>query len=92
MTTFRFHWKDGSVSVSDGASPTSALSALGFGAGAVCALDYWEKAVPLTCTETDCTNPRITEDEDARLYERFPTRCRMHAHDEAYAERMEGNP
>lgn len=49
MATYRFHWKDGSISRGKGSTPEEILSKLGYGQGALGALDYWEK--DLTDTE-----------------------------------------
>lgn len=52
--TYSFHWRDGKVSTGEGATPEDAFSALGYGAGAVAALDYYEEAVEgenLVCGE-----------------------------------------
>lgn len=43
MKTYRFVWRDGSVSTGKGKTPEQALANLGYGAGAVAALDYWEE-------------------------------------------------
>lgn len=39
---FRFHWRDGSVNEGPGVDEGDAARRLGFGAGALAALDYWE--------------------------------------------------
>jgi hypothetical protein len=43
MKTYRFHWRDGTTCDGDGASPEEALPKLGYGSGAVAALDYHEE-------------------------------------------------
>ncbi len=43
MKTFRFHWLDGKVEEAKGQNPSEALSSLGYGHGALKALDYWEE-------------------------------------------------
>ena len=43
MRCYRFVWKDGSTNVGEGETPEEAFTALGFGAGAVPALDYHEE-------------------------------------------------
>lgn len=40
--TYRFHWLDGKVQDGKGKSPADALTRLGYGNGAIKALDYWE--------------------------------------------------
>jgi len=45
MKTWRFHWRDGSVNEGPGETVEEAFTALGFGAGAVGALDYHEEVV-----------------------------------------------
>ena len=40
---FRFFWKDGTVSTGEGERSTDAFTKLGYGKGAVEALDYWEE-------------------------------------------------
>ena len=40
---YRFHWRDGRTNDGQGTSPEQALTLLGFGFGAVPALDYWEE-------------------------------------------------
>lgn len=42
MDLYRFHWLDGSVSEGIGDGPCDALIKLGYGGGAIMALDYWE--------------------------------------------------
>lgn len=42
MKRFRFHWRDGSTNEGPGTDAADALNRLGFGAGALPALDYWE--------------------------------------------------
>ena len=39
---YRFHWLSGNVDEGEGKTPADALNRLGFGAGAVSALDYYE--------------------------------------------------
>ena len=39
---YRFHWLDGSTNDGEGCTPADALTRLGFGAGAIRALDYYE--------------------------------------------------
>lgn len=44
MTTYRFHWKGGTVVEElEGDTPADALKKAGYGAGAVAALNYWEE-------------------------------------------------
>jgi hypothetical protein len=40
--TYRFHWLDGKVQDGKGKSASDALTRLGYGNGALKALDYWE--------------------------------------------------
>ena len=42
MARYRFHWRDGKKSEGEGPSAEVALSTLGYGFGAIPALDYWE--------------------------------------------------
>lgn len=44
--TYRFHWRDGKQQDGEGRSPADALSRLGYGNGALAALDYWETIPP----------------------------------------------
>lgn len=41
-TMYIFHWLGGKTSEGPGTSPEDAFSRLGYGGGAVRALDYWE--------------------------------------------------
>lgn len=41
--TFIFHWLDGKVETSKGANPADAFMHLGYGNGAISALDYYEE-------------------------------------------------
>ncbi len=43
MKTFRFHWLDGKVDEGKGYDVSHALSRLGYGGGALRALDYYEE-------------------------------------------------
>jgi hypothetical protein len=43
QNTYRFVWLDGSTNVGDGIHPADAFTKLGFGAGAMPGLDYYEK-------------------------------------------------
>lgn len=43
MKTFKFHWRDGKVSTGRGTDAADALTRLGYGGGAVAALDYHEE-------------------------------------------------
>ena len=45
MNKYRFHWQDGTVDEGAGHTCADALTRLGYGAGAVAALDYWEKII-----------------------------------------------
>ncbi len=40
--TYRFYWRTGKPDDGKGNDPADALTKLGFGAGAIAALDYWE--------------------------------------------------
>ena len=72
---FRFHWLDGTTDEGSGETPEAALSALGYGAGALPALDYWaEIDTPGeeedVCGETYDHDLRLIEDRDGmRTYE-----------------------
>ena len=46
MNWYVFHWRDGERSEGEGETPEDAFTKLGYGAGAVKALDYWEGKVP----------------------------------------------
>jgi hypothetical protein len=43
MKTYKFYWLDGTVNQGQGETAEDAFSRLGFGAGAVRALDYHEE-------------------------------------------------
>lgn len=43
MATYKFHWRGGDVSEGDGETVSEAFTRLGYGAGAVAALDYYEE-------------------------------------------------
>lgn len=43
-----------------------------------------DAAKPLPCALSDCTEPRITEDEDAALFDLYPHLCHYHADCERY--------
>lgn len=43
---YRFHWKSGTPSEGMGATAEDAFTRLGYGAGAVAALDYYELVTP----------------------------------------------
>lgn len=51
MARFRFHWRDGKTSDGDGKDVADAFTRLGYGAGAVAALDYHEELPVLRKTE-----------------------------------------
>ncbi len=42
MNLYKFHWRSGGVSEGRGETPADAMNKLGYGQGAVAALDYWE--------------------------------------------------
>ena len=42
LKRYRFHWLDGTTNEGEGHTPAEALTLLGFGGGAVRALDYYE--------------------------------------------------
>lgn len=42
MKKFIFHWLDGTIEESEGRSVSKAFAYLGYGGGALKALDYWE--------------------------------------------------
>lgn len=44
---FKFYWLDGSTNEGPGDSPVDALNKLGFGSGALKALDYWKEVAAL---------------------------------------------
>lgn len=47
MNEYIFHWRDGTTSTGKGETPEQALNHdLGYGYGAVSALDYWEQKQP----------------------------------------------
>ena len=43
MKKFRFHWLDGRIEEGDGNDVTDAFRSLGYGGGAMRALDWWEE-------------------------------------------------
>lgn len=43
MSTFCLHWRDGTTQVIHGKDIVSAINAIGYGTGALKALDYWEQ-------------------------------------------------
>jgi hypothetical protein len=43
ISYYKFVWKDGQEQVGHGTGPGHALTSLGYGGGAVAALDYWKK-------------------------------------------------
>ena len=45
---YKFHWRDGKTDIGEGETPEAALTALGYGRGAVGALDYYEPVEPDT--------------------------------------------
>ena len=57
MPRYRFHWRDGTVNEGDGDTPEAAFTALGFGAGAVAALDYHEPVESKECVCQKCGRP-----------------------------------
>jgi hypothetical protein len=46
MKRYRFHWLTGDVDEGEGSSPEDAFTHLGYGAGALPALDYFEEILP----------------------------------------------
>lgn len=42
MSSYIFHWKDGTTDTLDGDAPVDALNKAGFGPGALAALDFYE--------------------------------------------------
>lgn len=42
MPSYSFYWRDGKVSHGSGPTPEAALTGLGYGAGSIAALDYFE--------------------------------------------------
>lgn len=45
MKTYSFYWKDGTVDTKEGKNVAEAFTKLGYGAGAVAALDYTEEEI-----------------------------------------------
>ena len=45
MKTFKFYWLDGSVNEGEGLDEADALRRLGYGAGAIRALDYYKRVL-----------------------------------------------
>ena len=43
MNKYRFHWLSGDISEASGKTPAEAFTHLGYGNGALRALDYWEE-------------------------------------------------
>jgi hypothetical protein len=56
---YRFHWRDGTTNDGIGRDAADALNRLGFGRGAVAALDYYE-------TIEDATLPASPTPQDKR--------------------------
>lgn len=52
MNLYRFHWRDGTRNEGYGTDAADAFTKLGFGQGAVPALDYWEALVGERAGET----------------------------------------
>ena len=52
---YRFHWLSGDVSEGYGDGPADSLNRLGYGSGALPALDYWEVL--------DKPNPPLPDDQ-----------------------------
>lgn len=45
MKTFKFIWKDGKEETAQGINAADAFRRLGYGGGALAALDYWKELV-----------------------------------------------
>jgi hypothetical protein len=43
MREYAFYWRDGTKNIGTGSLPSDALRRLGFGAGAISALDFWSE-------------------------------------------------
>jgi len=43
MKKFEFHWLDGKIEIGEGTSVSDAFSRLGYGGGAIAALDYFKE-------------------------------------------------
>lgn len=46
MKLYRFFWKDGTTSEMSASEPAEAFTLLGYGQGALNALDYWTEVKP----------------------------------------------
>lgn len=46
MNLYRFHWRAGPPNEGYGDTPEDAMNRLGYGQGAIAALDYWELVQP----------------------------------------------
>ncbi len=46
MSTYKLHWKHGDSEIVRGSSPEQAMTLAGYSAGALAALDYYEKLTP----------------------------------------------
>lgn len=103
MNKYRFHWRDGKTNEGLGSSPEDAFSRLGFGAGAVAALDYYETVdIPKSCRTCRWYNTKdywlkpVEECEDDDLgacewpAERLPESLRYGARERVLMEPAEG--
>ena len=70
---FRFHWRDGIAHVGSGTDPAAALTQLGFGQGALAALDYWEELPPFdsTLSDYDLPDDAFTTEPEVSAQERL---------------------
>lgn len=57
MNLYRFHWSSGKTTENRGNDPADALTKLGYGAGAVGALDYWELVPEPSDADPDSHDP-----------------------------------
>lgn len=53
MRRFRFHWRDDKMEEGDGHTVSDAFTRLGYGGGALRALDYWEDVQRRAFTEAE---------------------------------------
>jgi hypothetical protein len=59
MNRYRFHWRDGTTNEGEGRDAADALNRLGFGRGAVAALDYYERVDGIVFGGNDKLSPPV---------------------------------
>lgn len=60
MKTFIFYWLDGKIDRSQGETVQEAFTALGYGNGALRALDHWEELKEDATKKEPISQPQIT--------------------------------